>query len=152
MKPTIFQGAQRERLLITLLMNDMTAAINAVMRIRQVAFTLDYAQDHFPRLLMQCAGTPLQTVMTLDQRKHRCFITPPTDRLLYSAFEDITVRLGKLGGRLSLTGDSPREGKKRCLLQVYVDGANRFALTLMDVRKGQSKRDVAFQLPDGTTP
>lgn len=151
-KPAIFSGIQRDKLIVALQMHDITFKLNLAMRVRKVTFTIDYAQDHFPRLYMQSMNSPKQVVMQLDQRKHRCFITPPTDRDLFYAFYDITERLEKLGGRLSLTGDKPKQGPMRCLLQVYVDGATRIALTLMETTKGKIKSDTSFQLPDGTTP
>ena len=151
-KPSAFTGIQRDKLIVALQMHDITAKLNLAMRVRRVVFTLDYAQDHFPRLYMQQMDGLRQQIMQLDQRKHRCFITPPTDRDLFYTFLDITERLEKLGGRLSLTGDRPKQGPMRALLQVYVDGASRIALTLMDTSKGKRKSDTSFQLPDGTTP
>ena len=143
-KPSIFTGVQRDKLIVALQMHDITAKLNLAMKVRKVIFTLDYVQDHFPRLYMEALGTPKQLIMTLDPRKHRCFITPPTDRALFYTFLDITERLEKLGGRLSLTGDKPKQGPRRCMLQVYVDGSSTIALTLMGINKGQIKTDTAF--------
>lgn len=147
-----FNPIQREKLLIALQMHDMVAALNLAMRVRKLSFILDYSEDHFARLYMQRPGEGRQQIMLLDQRKHACYITPPSDRDLFFAFTDITERLHKLGGRLSLTGDKPRQGPKRAVLQVYVDGATKIALTLLDTTKGKKKTDTAFQLPDGSTP
>lgn len=151
-KPSIFTGVQRDKLIVALNMHDITAKLNLAMRVRKVTFTLDYTKDHYPRFYMQSMSGPKQLVMLLDPRKHRCFITPPTDRDLFLAFYDITERLEKIGGRLSLTGKKPPQGPRICLLQVYVDGASTIALTLMDAKKGQVKTDTSFQLPDGTMP
>jgi len=151
-KPSIFCGVQRDKLIVALQMHDITAKLNLAMRVRKVTFTLDYAKDHFPRLYMQSMSGPTQQVMQLDQRRHRCFITPPMNRDLFLAFYDMTERLEKLGGRLSLSGDKPVNGPRRCMFQVYVDGASTIALTLMSAKKGQVKTDTSFQLPDGSTP
>lgn len=151
-KPAFFTNLQRDKLIVALQMHDITAKLNLAMRVRRMVFTLDYAQDHFPRLYMQSMTSPKELIMTLDQRKHRCYITPPKDRDLFYAFYDITERLEKLGGRLSLTGDKPKQGPMRALLQVYVDGAATIALTLMETTKGKINSDTSFQLPDGTTP
>jgi len=113
---------------------------------------LDYATDHFPRLLVSMPDITPERFMLLDQRKHACYITPPSNRELFFAMVDITERLHKIGGRLSLTGEKPRQGPKRAMLQIYVDGANRTALTLMDAAKGKVLHDTSFSLPDGTTP
>lgn len=149
---SLFVGLQRDKLIVALQMHDITAKINLAMRVRGITFTLDYAEDHFPRLYIQMRTGPKQLLMRLDPRTHRCYIIPPMDRDLFLAFYDITERLEKLGGRLSLTGDRPKQGPMRALLQVYVDGASRIALTLMDTSKGKRKSDTSFQLPDGTTP
>lgn len=145
-------GEQRDKLIIALQMEDLVGGINLAMRVRKLTFTLDYSQDPFPRLYMQMPDGPKQQIMKLDPQKHCCFISPPSNRELFFAFNDITERLYKLGGRLSLTGDRPKQGPRRALLQVYVDGATKIALTLMDTTKGHRKTDTSFQLPDGSTP
>lgn len=145
-------GTQREKLIIALSMDELVGGINLAMRVRKMTFTLDYTQDHFPRLFVEMPGVEREQFMLLDPRKHCCYITPPKNRELFIAMTDITNRLHKHGGRLSLTGDRPKQGPRRALLQVYVDGAKKIALTLMDTTKGKSKRDTDFQLPDGTTP
>lgn len=145
-------GMQREKLIIALQMSEIVGAINLAMRVRKVTFTLDYSEDHFARLFMEVPGLQKERIMLLDQRKHCCYIAPPTQRDLFFAFNDIHERLRKLGGRLSLTGDRPKVGPRRCLLQVYVDGASKMGLTLMETTKGKKLTDTNFQLPDGTTP
>ena len=145
-------GLQREKLILALQMHDIVGGINLAMRVRRVSFTLDYATDPFPRLFMEMPGIEREKIMLLDQRKHCCYISPPANRELFFAFNDIHERLHKLGGRLSLTGDRPKQGPMRVLLQVYVDGINRMGLTLMDTFKGKSKVDTSFELPDGTVP
>ena len=145
-------GAQRDKLIIALQMEDLVGAINLAMRVRKLSFTIDYTQDHSPRLYMQMPDGPIQQIMKLDVRKHCCYISPPSNRELFFAFADITERLHKMGGRLSLTGDRPTQGPRRALLQVYVDGARKIALTLMDTTKGHRKTEFSFQLPDGSTP
>jgi hypothetical protein len=145
-------GELRDKLIIALQMEDIVGGINLAMRVRKLSFTLDYSVDHFPRLYMQLPDGPRQQIMKLDVRKHCCYISPPSDRELFFAFNDIHERLRKLGGRLSLTGDRPKQGPRRVVLQVYVEGATKIALTLMDTFKGRSKTETAFQLPDGTTP
>ena len=145
-------GTQREKLILALQMQDIVGGINLAMRVRKVTLTLDYSEDPFPRLYMEMPDIPKQQIMKLDQRKHCCYIWPPTDRELFFAFNDLHERLCKFGGRLSLTGDKPRVGPQRCLLQVYVDGADKMGLTLMETFKGRFKTDTVFQLPDGTTP
>jgi len=151
-KPPPIVGAQRDKLIVALLMQDMLAAINLAMRVRKLKFTLDYSDDHFARLYLEAPDIPPERIMLLDPRKHCCFITAPRNRELFFATVDIIERLEKLGGKLSLTGDRPKQGPRRALLQVYVDGATKIALTLMDVHKGKVKHDTSFQLPDGTTP
>lgn len=145
-------GELRDKLIIALQMEDIVGGINLAMRVRKLSFTLDYSVDHFPRLYMQLPDGPRQQIMKLDVRKHCCYISPPSDRELFFAFNDIHERLRKLGGRLSLTGDRPKQGPRRVVLQVYVEGATKIALTLMDTFKGRSKTETTFQLPDGTTP
>lgn len=145
-------GALRDKLIIALQMQDLVGQLNLAMRVRKISFTLDYSIDHSPRLYMQMPGVPAQLVMWLDVRKHCCYIQPPSNRELFVAFADITERLYKQGGRLSLTGDKPKEGPRRCKFQIYVDGADKIALTLVDVTKGKRATETSFQLPDGTTP
>jgi hypothetical protein len=151
-KPSALIGNQREKLIIALQMEEMLSAVNTALRTRRASLELDYTEDHFPRLYLARPGVAREKIMQLDPRKHACYIIPPTNRELFIIFADITERLFKLGGRLSLTGDKPREGQRRALLQIYVDGARKIALTLMDTTKGKKKTDVDFQLPDGTTP
>lgn len=145
-------GAQREKLIIALQMNELVGALNLALKTRRASLEIDYTQDHFPRLYLARPGIEREQIMMLDQRKHACYITPPYNRELFTLFIDITERLRKFGGRLLLTGDKPKQGPRRCLLQIYVDGARTIALTLMDTTKGRKKTDTAFQLPDGTTP
>lgn len=145
-------GTQREKLLLALSMDELVASLNLAMRVRKITLTLDYSLDPFPRLFIEMPGIEKQLIMLLDQRKHCCYITPPSNRELFFAFNDITTRLHKAGGRLSLTGDRPKQGPMRALLQIYVDGATNIALTLMDTTKGKKISDTNFQLPDGTTP
>jgi hypothetical protein len=149
-KPIV--GMQRESMILALSMDELVAGLNLAMRVRKLTFTLDYSQDHFPRLYIEMPGIEKQQIMLLDQRKHCCYIMPPSNRELFFAFNDITTRLHNSGGRLSLTGDRPKQGPMRALLQIYVDGATNIALTLMDTTKGKKKTDTDFQLPDGTTP
>lgn len=145
-------GIQREKLIIALQMHEMVGALNLAMRVRKLTFELDYSRDHFPRLCVSMPDVPAEQFMLLDQRKHYCWITPPRNHELFVAMSDISERLHKLGGRMSLTGDKPKHGPKRALLQIYVDGTSKIALTLMDTTKGHCKSDTSFQLPDGTTP
>src|SRR5690242_20702258 len=119
---------QREKLLLALSMEELVAGLNLAMRVRKITFLLDYAQDPFPRLYMEMPGIEKQQIMLLDQRKHCCYITPPSNRELFFAFNDITTRLHKLGGRLALTGDRPKQGPMRALMQIYVDGATNVAI------------------------
>lgn len=151
-KPAPIIGMQREKLIVALQMPEILGALNLAMRVRKISFILDYSEDHFARLYMETPGIPKQQIMLLDQRKHCCYISPPGHRELFTAFIDISDRLAKLGARISLTGDKPREGPRRCLLQAYVDGANKMGLTLMETTKGKKLIDTSFQLPDGTTP
>ena len=146
-----FTGLHREKLIIALQMHDIVGAINLAMRVRKAFFILDYSEV-FPKLLLGMPGLELETIMRLDPRKHCCYISMPRQRELFFLMTDIHERLIKLEGRLSLTGDKPRQGPKRCLLQVYVAGADKIALTLMETTKGKTKTDVAFQTPDGETP
>lgn len=151
-KPTPIIGAQREKLIVALQMADILGAINLAMRVRKVSFTLDYSEDHFARLYMEMPDISREQIMLLDQRKHCCYVSPPSNKELFFAFNDIHERLRKLGSRISLTGEKPRQGPMRCLLQVYVDGASKMGLTLMETTKGNYLKDTDFQLPDGTTP
>lgn len=143
---------QRDKLIVALQAEEMVAAINLALRTRHATLEIDYTQDMFPRLYLERPGIKAECIMKLDPRKHCCYIIPPTNRELFVIFADITERLYKLGGRLSLTGVRPKEGPRRCLLQVYVDGATQIALTLLKTTKGHRKKDHVFQLPDGTTP
>lgn len=145
-------GQQREKLLIALQMEEITAAINTALRIRKVTVELDYSEDHFPRLYLSMPGVARIPWMKLDPRKHACYVQPPGHPDLFAVAIDLQERLRKYGARLALTGDKPRHGPRRCLLQVYVDGARTIALTLMDTTRGKRASDTAFQLPDGTTP
>jgi hypothetical protein len=147
-----FVGVQRDKLIIGLLMHELTAALNLALSVRRATLEIDYTQDHFPRLYLARPGVEREQIMQLDPRKHACYITPPRNRELLVIFADITERLFKLGGRLTLTGDRPKQGPRRCVLQIYVDGARAIALTLMETTKGNRITDHAFQLPDGTTP
>ena len=151
-KSTPIVGKQREKLIIALQMSEIVGALNLAMRVRKISFTLDYSEDHFARLYMEMPDIPKQQIMLLEQRKHCCYISPPSHRELFTAFIDISDRLAKQGGRISLTGDKPRQGPRRCLLQVYVDGANKMGLTLMETTKGKKLVDTSFALPDGTVP
>lgn len=151
-KPLAIAGIEREKLLIALQMHDMVGGLNLAMRVRKLEFTLDYSTDHFPRLWVGMPGITPEVFMRLDPRKHACYIMPPKQRELFVAVSDITERLFKLGGRLALTGDKPAHGPRRCVLQIYVDGARNIALTLMDCTKGKHKTDTSFQLPNGETP
>ena len=151
-KAAPFIGAQREKLIIALSAQDLVGGINLAMRVRKMTFTLNYSTDHFARLFVALYDGKPEQFMLLDQRKHCCYITSPRNRELLVAMQDITNRLHNFGGRLSLTGDKPRTGPKRAMLQVYVDGAEKIALTLMSTTKGKTVSDTSFQLPDGTTP
>lgn len=145
-------GLQREKLILALQMHEIVGGINLAMRVRKISFTLDYSEDHYARLFMDMPDIPRERIMLLDQRKHCCYIAPPTNRELFFGFNDIHERLHKIGGRLSLSGDRPRQGPMRCLLQVYVDGTTKMGLTLMDTTKGKKNTQTSFELPDGTTP
>lgn len=145
-------GKQREKLIIALQMEEMVAAINTVMRVRKLSFELDYTRDHFPRLCVSMPGCTPEQFMLLDQRKHACYITPPKQRDLFLGIADMTERLYKLGGRLSLTGGKQKHGPMKVSLQIYVDGTSSIALSLMRTTKGNTVTDTSFQLPDGTTP
>ena len=151
-KPTLFSGTQRDKLIIALQMNELVGALNLALRVRKATLEIDYTIDHSPRLFLARPGIEREQIMQLDVRKHACYITPPRNRELLVLFADITERLHKIGGRLSLTGDKPRQGPRRCLLQIYVDGARTIALTLMETTKGKRIIDKSFELPDGTTP
>lgn len=145
-------GIQREKLILALETHDIVSGINLAMKVRRVSLTLDYATDPFPRLFMEMPGVERERIMLLDQRKHCCYISPPSNRELFFAFNDIHRRLHKLGGRLSLTGDRPKQGPMRVRLQAYIDGTNKVGLTLMETFKGKSKVDTSFELPDGSVP
>lgn len=151
-KKSAIVGAQRDRLIIALEMQDLVGALNLAMRVRKLQFTLDYATDHFPRLMVSMPNVAPEQFMLLDQRKHCCYINVPRNRELFFAVTDIVERLSKHSGRLTLTGDRPRQGPMRALLQIHVEGATKTALTLMDTTKGKVATDTSFQLPDGTTP
>ena len=150
-KPTL-TNIQRDKLIVALQTEEMVAAINLALRTRKATLEIDYTEDMFPRLYLARPGIERACIMKLDPRKHCCYIIPPSNRELLVIFVDITERLYKLGGRLTLTGVRPKEGPRRCMLQIFVDGARTIALTLMDTTKGKKKTDTDFQLPDGTTP
>lgn len=147
-----FTGVQKDKFILALVVNDVTSAINTALRIRKATFTLDYSEDHFARLYVSMPGINKEMVLRLDQRKHICYVTFPKNRSLFAVMQDISERLAKLGASLNLTGDRPKQGPARAVLQVYVQGADKIAISLMDVFKGKKKSDTAFQLPDGTTP
>jgi hypothetical protein len=151
-KPKPFVGEQKDKLIIALQMHELVGALNLALRVRRASFEIDYTVDHKPRLFIARPGVEREKIMYLDVRKHICYITPPRNLELFAIFADITERLHKIGGRLSLTGDKPLQGPRRCMLQIYVDGARTIALTLMETTKGRRTIDTSFQLPDGTTP
>lgn len=151
-KPQPFVGEQRDKLIIALQMHELVGALNLALRVRRASFEIDYTIDHKPRLFIARPGVEREKVMQLDVRKHICYIMLPKNHELLALFSDITERLHKIGGRLSLTGDKPLQGPRRCVLQIYVDGARTIALTLMEATKGNRAIDTSFQLPDGTTP
>ena len=151
-KPPGIIGIQREKLIIALQMDELVGALNLALKTRHASLEIDYTQDHFPRLYLARPGIERQQIMLLDTRKRAYYITPPSNRELFFIFVDITERLRKLGGHLALTSNKPKQGPRRCALQIYVDGARTVALTLMDTTKGKRKLETSFQLPDGTTP
>lgn len=151
-KPKPFVGQQKDKLIIALQMNELVGGLNLALRVRRASLEIDYTLDHKPRLFIARPGVEREKIMELDVRKHICYIMFPKNPELLALFGDITERLHKIGGRLSLTGDKPLQGPRRCMLQIYVDGARGIALTLMEATKGRRTIDTSFQLPDGTTP
>jgi hypothetical protein len=151
-KPKPFVGQQKDKLIIALQMHELVGSLNLALRVRRASLEIDYTLDHKPRLFIARPGVEREKIMDLDVRKHICYITSPRNLELFAIFADITERLHKIGGHLSLTGDKPLQGPRRCMLQIYVDGARDIALTLMETTKGRRIIDTSFQLPDGTTP
>ena len=143
---------QRSKLVIALQMDDIVSNINTALRTRKATLTLDYSEDHSPRLFLARPGVSREMIMLLNTRKHAYYTLPPTNNELHAIYTDLRTRLNKLDAYLALTEKRPKAGPRIAALQVQVFGVGHTALTLSSTAKGTSKVEHIFTLPDGTIP
>lgn len=152
-KPARLVGADRDRLLIALLMHDVTAALNQVMRTRGLKLTLDAThKDHQVRLFVSRPGVEPQGWMVANSRTKVCAMVVPPHPELASAVVDIIERLAKFEARLILLCHKPPGKKITGKLQVQFSGARLYVLTIADVVAGKIVHETTFTTPDGVVP
>lgn len=142
----------RDKLILSLLVRDITAAINLAMRVRKVSLKLDYT-DLIPKLR---AVSPLanteEVYMYADPRKKNTTLRYMSDPALHAFQRDIDVRLGKMQANLTFVAEKPFNRKPICKLQVHVRGVRNMVLTLAETTRDNIIEEFNFQTPDGETP
>ena len=143
----------QEKLVLTLLVRDITAAINAAMRRRKVTLRLDYSKA-IPHLIASSNMSVLveEAYMWANPRTRRAIVRSMDDPTLRSFQIDIEQRLHDLQAYLFVAAEKPFNKKPICKLQVRVKGVRNMVLTLCEVNPGQIKSETDFQTPDGETP
>lgn len=147
------KSANRDKLLVALLVNDLVGALNLAMRVRKVTLTVDYtAKDHRLRLRAAMPDVPAETWMVTDTRAKLALSGRLLNPHLQLFANDVKERLAALGGALVLVGCKPRTGKPVAKLQLIVEGSQSTALTLCRVPAGRQLTCEHFTTPDGQIP
>jgi hypothetical protein len=146
MKAKKLLASQKERLVLALLANDITTALNTVCKARGLSFHLDYT-EHTPYLYISRPGVDKQLLMSFSTRTKRSVLSVrPMHPDLFSAMTDLNDRLTKLEARLILVAERDKQHRWWAKLQVHVSGARNLALTILDVQKGKVVVDNTFQM------
>lgn len=145
-------GIQRDKLIVGLTMGDAVAAINLALRVRKAAFIIRFDEDFLARCYLEMPGVKPEGVFVVNPRTKVCYGSAPKHPDIEALVGDLHERLAKLEAGIILTAEKPPNAKPEAKLQLRVGGARQVALTLMDCKKGFSKRDHQFKLPDGTIP
>ena len=144
---------EKDKLIVALQMDECLNAINTTMRVRGITLRLDYAgADHLARLWVSRPGVEEQGWMVTNPRKKNTFWIYPAHPDLRAFVEDVMERLRKLDATMVIAAEKPYNKKPIAKLQIQFAGAKRIVLTLVDVEKGKSKKDVGFLTPDGRAP
>lgn len=142
-----FTKDQRERLIIALLLEDALDILNGAIKKYGLSFLLDYGHDHSPRLFVHAGHYTPEQILYLDPRKHCCFISVPKIRLHQEAYLGMVRQLGESGVTMRLVNTQIPNGPRIAKLQLLFKGAGSNAITLMEVRKGNSLTETSFEMP-----
>lgn len=146
------KSINQEKLILSLLVHDITAAVNLAMRLRGITLTLDYSKM-IPHLVVTSKLTDAkENWMWANPRTRRAVIRNLEDAQLRMFQIDIQDRLWKMGAQLIFVAEKPYNKKPICKLQIRVTGARQMVLTLADVEDGKVISEINFQTPDGDTP
>lgn len=140
----------QDKLILTLLVNDITAAINAVMRIRKMRLKLDFTKHHAELHILDSRGNSGRYMMANPRTKQR-FVCA-LDEQFESFTEDLELRLQKLNAKMILVCDRDKNKRTLAKVQVHVVGTYAMALTISEVVRGSTITETEFQTPDGDTP
>lgn len=142
----------RDKLILSLLVRDITAAVNQAMRVRRVSLRLDYT-DIIPRLY---AVSPLadtkEVYMLADPRRKVTTMRDMKSDALAAFQRDIQMRLAKMDAYLLFVSEKAFNKKPSCKLQVHVRGVRNMVLTLAETTRDSVIEEFDFQTPDGETP
>jgi hypothetical protein len=128
----------RDKLIVGLLADDIVEALNQAMQVRRISLMLDYSRkDHRLALWAEDAHQHTEVWMVTDTRSKLCAVNLFQHPTLKAFHTDIDDRLAALGGSLALVGFRPRQGPPLAKLQACVQGAQKIAVTLYSVPRGQ---------------
>lgn len=146
------KSINRDKLILSLLVHDITAAINLAMRVRKVSFKLDYT-DVIPKLkVVSPLADTVEVYMWTDPRKKITHMRTMTDDALAAFQRDIESRLAKMEAHLMFVAEKPHNKKPVCKLQVHVRGVRQIVLTIAETTRDHVIEEFNFQTPDGVTP
>jgi hypothetical protein len=137
----------RERLIIGLSIHEIVGTINRTMKDHKLVFKLSYQDKHRPAFLVRRNGGPFETVMLADPRAHTFWSVAIFDPTTAQIMRELNEQLRQESAELRLTCAKNRDGSKRTMLQIYVDGSKHTALTIMETRRGGHILDSDFELP-----
>lgn len=139
-------GEQKDKLIIALLQQDIVDSLNIAMRARGLHLTIDYESDELPKLYVERPDTGREQWMLLNPRTKVCLRYPVIHPDLHASVNDLIERMAKLDGQIVLVADTTKTGKRCAKLQVRIEGAKKFCLTILTCVRGRTVRDNHFTL------
>lgn len=144
MKASSFSPVQKDKLLLALLQDEILAGLNTALSVRKATLILDY-RSKVPSLQVQLPGLPPEALIWLDVRKRISYVLTPRHPDYRALVNDLGTRLSQHGAVLHMASNSPPNAKREALLQIHVEGARSFGLTLMKARRGDLLTDTQFE-------
>lgn len=139
-----FTPIQKDKLLLSLLQDDILNGLNTALKVRKATLILDY-RSKVPSLQVQMPGLSPEVLIWLDVRKRISYVLTPRHPDYQALVNDLGTRLNGHGARLHMASNSPPNAKKQALVQIHVDGARNFGLTLMKAQRGELLKDTHFE-------